>query len=116
MQRFSASNNDAGKTLNNLLFNTGLLGASGVVFMLILLSSFTNVKSGNIPLTFILIIFLFMGKEVYTAFSQDNISQFAHILGGICGGVFGFKLIKGVKPADAYFPKSQNKNTAEENI
>lgn len=77
--------------LNTLLFNTGLMGASGIVFMFIILGSFTNFKSGDIPLTFILIIFLFLTKEVMEAFHQDNISQFAHITGGICGSVFGFK-------------------------
>src|SRR5690606_38086157 len=37
--------------LNVVFFHTGLLGASGVVFMLILLVSFTNTRSGEIPLT-----------------------------------------------------------------
>jgi membrane associated rhomboid family serine protease len=41
--------------LNIVFFSTGLMGASGIVFMLILLSSFTNFRAGEIPLTFILI-------------------------------------------------------------
>lgn len=77
--------------LNSLLFNTGLMGASGIVFMFIILGSFTNFKSGDIPLTFILIIFLFLTRELLESFQRDNISQFAHITGGICGSVFGFK-------------------------
>jgi membrane associated rhomboid family serine protease len=76
--------------LNIAFFSTGLLGASGVAFMLIILSSITRIKSGFIPLTFILIVALFLGKEVFDAFEQDSISQFAHIMGGICGSVFGF--------------------------
>jgi membrane associated rhomboid family serine protease len=79
--------------LNSLLFNTGLLGASGIAFMLILLSSFTNLRSGRIPLTFILVAFLFIGSEFANSFRPDNISQFAHILGGAAGTLFGF-LIK----------------------
>ena len=74
---------------------TGLLGASGIVFMLILLSSVTNSK-GGIPLTFVLIVVLFLGKEVIGSFADDNISQLAHIIGGILGGIFGF-LLKGRK-------------------
>lgn len=35
--------------LNLLLVHTGLYGASGIVFMLILLSSFTNIRQGEIP-------------------------------------------------------------------
>ncbi|MDF1694340.1 MAG: rhomboid family intramembrane serine protease [Saprospiraceae bacterium] len=76
--------------LNITFFNTGLLGASGIVFMLILLVSFTNVKGGQIPLTFILVALLFIGKEVVQSLNSDNVSQFAHIIGGICGSFFGF--------------------------
>jgi membrane associated rhomboid family serine protease len=76
--------------LNMLFFHTGLLGASGIVFMLILLVSFTNSKSGEIPVTFILVALLFIGKEVLESLANDQISQFAHIIGGLCGSVFGF--------------------------
>lgn len=75
---------------NILFFNTGLLGASGVVFMLIVLVSFTNVNKGEIPLTFILVAILFLGKEIMGSIYHDSISQFAHIIGGVCGGLFGF--------------------------
>lgn len=76
--------------LNLLFFHTGLMGASGIVFMLILLVSFTNTKSGEIPVTFILVALLFIGKEVIASLNSDQISQFAHIIGGVCGSVFGF--------------------------
>lgn len=76
--------------LNVSFFNTGLLGASGIVFMLILLVSFTNVKSGEIPITFILVALLFVGKEVLHSMKADQVSQFAHIIGGACGSMFGF--------------------------
>lgn len=76
--------------LNITIFSTGLMGASGVAFMLIILSSITRIKSGFIPLTFILIVVLFLGKEIVDAFAHDSVSQFAHIVGGICGSVFGF--------------------------
>ncbi len=76
--------------LNAAVFPTGLMGASGIVFMFIILSSFTNFRSGDIPLTFILVIFLFLTKEVFGALKSDNISQFAHILGGVAGSLFGF--------------------------
>ncbi|MEM0997788.1 MAG: rhomboid family intramembrane serine protease [Bacteroidota bacterium] len=77
--------------LNALFFNTGLYGASGIVFMMILLGSLVNFRSGTIPLTFILILVLYLGREIYAAISQkDQISQFAHIVGGLCGMLFGF--------------------------
>ncbi len=78
--------------INMAFFSTGLLGASGIVFMLILLVSFTNMKDGKIPLTFILVALLFVGKEVIHTFQEDQVSQAAHIIGGICGSVFGFLL------------------------
>jgi len=76
--------------LNISFFDTGLLGASGIVFMLILLVSFTNVKSREIPITFILVALLFVGKEVWQSLGEDHVSQFAHIIGGVCGSIFGF--------------------------
>lgn len=77
--------------LNVLFFSTGLLGASGIVFMLIILASFTNTRGGEIPLTFILVVLLFLGKEIIQSFRADQISQFAHIIGGVCGSFFGFR-------------------------
>jgi uncharacterized membrane protein YdcZ (DUF606 family) len=58
--------------------------------MMILLVSFTNFSEGEIPLTFILILILYIGREVFNSFRQDNISEFAHIIGGLCGSLFGF--------------------------
>lgn len=77
-----------------LFFNVGLLGASGIVFMLILLTSLVNFKSGEIPLTFILIVLVYIGKEIMGTFSDDNISHTTHIVGGIVGAAFGFLLNK----------------------
>ena len=77
--------------INMLLLHKGILGASGIVFMLILLISFTNVEKGKIPITFILIFILYIGKEVLNSFHSNEISQFGHITGGICGSIFGFR-------------------------
>jgi membrane associated rhomboid family serine protease len=71
---------------------TAQLGASGIVFMLILLSSFTNLQRGRIPLTLILAAAIFIGREVMAATSdyETNIAYLAHIAGGVCGALFGF--------------------------
>ena len=71
-----------------------LLGASGVVFMMIILSSMVNKRAGEIPATFILVSILFLGSEIATAFKPDNISHFTHIVGGLCGAAFGFLIDK----------------------
>ena len=72
---------------------TALLGASGIVFMMILLSSFGGVRNGTIPTTLILVAVFYLGGELWDAiFVDDNISQLTHIIGGLCGTVFGFAL------------------------
>lgn len=79
--------------IHTIFSNTMLMGASGIVYMFIILSSFTNAERGRIPLTLIILFIIFVGKEAYSgAFSNDNISQLAHILGGICGAMFGFRM------------------------
>ncbi|SFC00817.1 rhomboid family intramembrane serine protease [Butyrivibrio sp. YAB3001] len=82
--------------VNYLLFwNVALCGASGVVFAFILLTSFTSFKNGEIPLTFILVAIIFIGKQVYDGlFLQDDISNLSHILGGVIGAIVGYKLNK----------------------
>jgi GlpG protein len=82
--------------VNYILFpNIGLCGASGVVFAFILLASFTDFRAGEIPLTFILVAVFFIGQQVVEGITvQDNISNSAHIVGGIVGGAFGYVLNK----------------------
>lgn len=83
--------------LINVLFfqNTVLFGASGIAFMLILLSSFVNIRQREIPLTVILVAVLYIGNEIITGITaNDQVSQLAHIIGGICGAVFGILLYR----------------------
>lgn len=82
--------------LQCLLFpDTMLLGASGVVFMLIMLSSFAGMECGRVPLTLLLVAALYLGQEVYAAlFVEDNVANFMHICGGILGTGYGFYLSK----------------------
>ncbi len=80
--------------INYILFpNVGLCGASGVVFAFILLSSFTSFREGEIPITFVLVAVFFIGQQVYEGLTvQDSISNTAHIVGGIVGGILGYGL------------------------
>ena len=72
-----------------------LLGASGIVFALILLSSFTSFKEGKIPVTFILVAAIYIGQQIYQGiFVQDNISNLTHIIGGGVGAGLGFVMNK----------------------
>lgn len=73
-----------------LLFSgTVMLGASGIVFMMIVLSSVAGVKEGQIPLTLILVVIIYLGGELLSVGSKDGIAHMTHILGGLCGATFG---------------------------
>ncbi len=80
--------------LNFALFpQVQLLGASGVAFALILLSSFVSVKEGEIPLTFLLVAVIYIGGEVINGiFIRDSVSNLSHIAGGAVGAVLGVGL------------------------
>ena len=70
---------------------SALLSASGIVFMLIMLSSLAGSRNGGIPITLILVGALYLSQQVYDIlFVQDNVANFMHIVGGACGTVFGF--------------------------
>ena len=98
----------ATSVFNILFFDSGLLGASGIVFMLIILTSMINIKHKEIPLSFILVVIIFIGKEVINALSPDQVAQFAHIIGGVIGGIFGF-LLAG-KPKDKSALETEKKD------
>ena len=81
--------------LINVIFfpNTALLGASGIAFMMIVLSSMAGMRDGKVPLTTIVILVIYLGGEIVNGlFRKDNISQLSHVIGGLCGGEFGFLL------------------------
>lgn len=82
--------------VNYIFFpNVQLLGASGVVFAFILLSPFTGVKEGTIPVTLILVALIYIGEQIYSGmFVQDNVSHLTHILGGGVGAGLGFVMHK----------------------
>lgn len=82
--------------VNYIFFwNIALCGASGVVFAFIVLASFTGFKEGEIPLTFILVVIIFIGQQVYEGIAvQDDISNIAHIVGGLVGAIIGYSLNK----------------------
>ena len=62
----------------------------GMVFMLIMLSSLAGF-SGGIPVTMLLVAALYFGQQVYDIiFVHDNVANFMHIVGGLCGTAFGY--------------------------
>lgn len=87
--------------LFNYIFfwNTGLCGASGVVFAFIIMASFTGFKEGEIPVTFILVTVIFIGQQVYEGlFLHDDVSNISHIIGGLVGSIIGYNLNRRKNP------------------
>lgn len=70
-----------------------LLGASGIVFMMIVMSSLGGMKDGCIPITLVLVLILYIGGEIIDGFVlKDNVSQLTHIIGGLCGAFLGISM------------------------
>ena len=80
--------------VHNLLFpRTILLGASSVVFAFILLTSFTEFREGEIPLTFILVAVIYLGQQIRDGITvRDDVSNLSHIIGGLVGSGAGYLL------------------------
>lgn len=76
--------------LNSFRKNVRLEGASSIVFMFITLSSFVNLQEGKIPLTLVLICLFHVADEFMDLGKKDGVSHLGHILGAICGCIFGF--------------------------
>ena len=76
----------------NIIFSKkGVVGASGIVYMLITLSSAVNIKSGEIPLTLILICLFYVVNEIFNGLlKKDNVSHVSHFIGALCGILFIF--------------------------
>lgn len=82
--------------INYIFFpRVALCGASGVAFAFILLTSFTSFREGEIPISFVLVALIYLGQQVYDGLVyDDNISNMAHIAGGIVGSITGYKFNK----------------------
>ncbi len=94
----------------NMVFfpDTMLLGASGVVFALILMASITASDDRTIPVTFILVALLYIGQQVYEGvFVRDNVSQITHIAGGAVGSLCGFAMNR--KKGEHFFRSGKRK-------
>lgn len=78
-----------------IFYKTGTIGASDNVFMLVVLCSIVNLTTGKIPMTLVLILFFYVADEVFNLFKRkDSISHDSHIVGAICGFIFGYIIFK----------------------
>jgi len=74
---------------------TALMGASGIAFMMIVMSSLGGMRDGCVPITLLLVLLLYLGGEIVDGVTlSDNVSQLSHVLGGICGAFLGVSMRK----------------------
>lgn len=77
--------------INSTITKNRILGSSGIVFMMIILSSLVNLTNNKIPLTLVLICLFYIVNEILDGLTKkDNVSHLGHLIGAICGFVFGF--------------------------
>ena len=70
-----------------------LMGPNAVIFMLLVLTSFTDMKKEGIPLTMVLVVVFYLGREIQAGMAVANHAhEFLNVVGGICGVIFGFAL------------------------
>jgi len=71
--------------------DTGLLGASGIALMLVLLGSCANFSVKRIPITMILVLVCYIGKDIAALFAKEKsgVANMAHVLGAVLGAAYG---------------------------
>ena len=80
--------------INGLIGKYRLMGASGIVFMLIIMSSLVNIQSGKIPITLILVFIFSIANEIISGiFKKDNVSHTGHLIGAVCRCIYGFYIM-----------------------
>ncbi len=77
---------------NTIFSNYSITGASGNVYMLIVLSSFSNISEGKVPITLVLILIFYIISEFTSRVFEGNKKTYhtGHLLGALCGIGFGF--------------------------
>lgn len=75
--------------LQGVLIHQGVMGASSIVFMILILSVFADTETKKIPITVFIVGACYIGNELIGALMTDSVSQLSHIMGAVLGIVFG---------------------------
>ena len=76
--------------LNACFCKTSLRGASCIIFMLIFLNSFMSLSKKKIPLSFIMVICMYIAREFFEKTSSGIVGILICLAGGLCGSLFAF--------------------------
>lgn len=79
--------------LINLIFFPGITGGSRcIVIAFILFVSFTGFAGGEIPLSFIMIAVIIVGREVLLGFTMaEHMANLSQMIGGLIGALVGYQ-------------------------
>ncbi len=79
-----------------MFYKSSTVGASDNVFMMVILCSIVNITAGKIPITLILIVLFYVIDEILGMVlkKRDGVSHDSHIIGAICGFIFGYIIFK----------------------
>lgn len=69
-------------------------GLSGVVFTCIGLASVAGARRGELPVTMLLVLGVYLGAEVMDLLRHDAVSQLSHLIGGVVGAGVGLALAR----------------------
>ena len=73
-----------------------IMGANGVLFMMMVLASFASMRGGAVPITLLLVLILFLGSEVVQTISgAAGLPELTHIVGGAIGLLLGLIFSRG---------------------
>lgn len=95
--------------INAFFVDTYMLGASGIVYLFIVLVSFTNIEKGEFPLSVVVVLAFYIYKE-FTREDAGDISVVTHTVGAAIGLIFGLITVMGGITAPIYQKKTKNSN------
>lgn len=86
-----------GGVANALFSSNAIVGASGIVFMLIILTPLAHIgndagQGNQLPVSCVMLFLLHTGKELSLIFADDGVSHLGHIVGGTFGALVGLAL------------------------
>lgn len=80
--------------INAFFVDTYMLGASGIVYLFIVLVSFTNIEKGEFPLSVVVVLGFYIYKEISREDAGD-ISIVTHLVGALVGLLYGLLTVMG---------------------
>lgn len=100
--------------INALLVDTYMLGASGIVYLFIVLVSFTNIEKGEFPLSVVIVLAFYIYKELSRE-DSGAISVVTHTVGAAIGLLYGLITVMGGITTHTYHKKDISNDVTKAN-